>query len=384
MKTKEDAFLKSNDTETMKAYLFLENITKKFGNVVAVDHLTLSVSKGEFVALLGSSGCGKTTTLRLIAGLERPTEGRIFLNGEDITELHPRERDVAMVFQDYALYPHMTLFENIAYPLKLRKLPRKTTEDKVLQVADRLGLTELLDRRPFQVSGGQQQRAAVARALVYRPKVFLFDEPLSNLDAKLRIEARAFLQRLCREERITTIYVTHDQAEAMALADRIGVMDQGRLLQIGSPMEIYHKPKNVFVAGFIGNPPMNLLPCKLKVLDESAVLVGDGFELDISLLFHQQSSVFESFSSKQFILGFRPEHASLLTSVEPCTVSGNLYAVQPLGAETLVTIKVGNNLVSVRLFGDAYPLLEDPLYVQLNPKRIYLFSESGDRLWPQE
>ncbi len=383
MTSKKEETTQQNNSDALHDYLVFDKVTKQFGNVVAVDHLTLSVSKGEFIVLLGPSGCGKTTTLRLVAGLERPTEGRIFLQGKDITQLHPRERNVAMVFQDYALYPHMTLFENIAYPLKLRKIPRSTIEMKVIEVANRLGISELLNRRPGQVSGGQQQRAAVARALVYKPKIFLFDEPLSNLDAKLRLEARAFLQHLCREEKITTIYVTHDQAEAMALADRIGVMDHGKLLQIDNPLEIYHKPKNVFVAGFIGNPPMNLLPCILKNDGESMTLVGDGFKIVANFFLGQQEASFKVPVGRNYVLGFRPEHAHLLENVsDSYALCGHVYAVQPLGAETLVTVKIGNSFVSVRLFTDKIPSLDEQVCIQLNYNRLYIFSDSGDRIWP--
>ncbi|AEH51532.1 ABC transporter ATP-binding protein [Pseudothermotoga thermarum] len=381
MITKENQLVPQEQNKITKDYLLLDNVTKKFGTTVAVDHLTISVAKGEFIALLGPSGCGKTTTLRLIAGLEKPTEGKIFLDGQDITNVHPRERDVAMVFQDYALYPHMTLFENIAYPLKLRKVPRKTIEEKVLEVATRLGIKDLLSRRPGQVSGGQQQRAAVARALVYRPKIFLFDEPLSNLDAKLRLEARAFLQHLCKEEKITTIYVTHDQAEAMAMADRIGVMDQGKLLQIGTPFEIYHRPNNIFVAGFIGNPPMNLLTCFLKQEKDLTIIVGNEFELDLTLPLEQKFS-FEKLGEKYLMLGFRPEHVKLSSEPGPYAIPGHLYAIQPLGAETLITLQVGTSLVSVRLFTDQPPTFSNQMYIHLNPNRIYIFAETGERLWP--
>ncbi|WP_322799180.1 ABC transporter ATP-binding protein, partial [Thermoflexus sp.] len=257
------------------APIHLERVRKTFGPVVAVDDLTLTIEDGEFFALLGPSGCGKTTTLRLVAGLERPTGGRIFIGDRDVTDLPPQARDVAMVFQDYALYPHMTVMENIGYPLKVRRRPKPEIQKRVREVAQVLQITDLLDRRPGQLSGGQQQRAAVARALVHLPQAFLFDEPLSNLDAKLRLEARSFLKHLQKSLKITTIYVTHDQAEAMALADRIGIMDRGRLLQVGTPLEIYRRPRNTFVATFIGSPPMNLLRCRFRSA-EAVLVLEDG------------------------------------------------------------------------------------------------------------
>ncbi|HDI02270.1 MAG TPA: ABC transporter ATP-binding protein [Ignisphaera sp.] len=228
----------------------LEHITKIFPpNVIAVNDANFEVSKGEFFVLLGPSGCGKTTTLRIIAGLEKPTKGRVFIDNEDVTDLPPRKRDVAMVFQTWALYPHMKVYDNIAFPLKLRKVPMNEIDRKVREVARLLRIEELLDRYPRQLSGGQQQRVALARALVRNPRVWLMDEPLSNLDALLRVQMRAELKKLQKELKITTIYVTHDQVEAMTMADRIAVMNAGRVLQIGTPHEIYHKPKMKFVAG---------------------------------------------------------------------------------------------------------------------------------------
>lgn len=371
---------------TLPDYLVLEHLTKRFGKVTAVDHVTLTIGEGEFFALLGPSGCGKTTTLRLIAGLENPTEGRILLGGRDITGLHPRERDVAMVFQDYALYPHMTLFDNIGYPLKVRRTPRKALEARVREVADHLGISDLLDRRPAQVSGGQQQRAAVARALVHKPKVFLFDEPLSNLDAKLRLEARAFLKHLQQEVGVTAVYVTHDQAEAMAMADRIAIMDQGRLIQLGTPFQVYHQPSTTMVAGFVGNPPMNLIPCRLEQAADGPFLVGEGFRLDLAPLRERLPTDLPT--GEELVLGIRPEHISLkdraslptLDTGLPFAISGQVYAVQPLGAETLVTLQVGGTTVSVRLFTEGPPL-SDQVWFQPDPERMHVFRASGERVF---
>ncbi len=348
-------------------YIMLQGLTKRFGAVVAVDRADLSIAPGEFFALLGPSGCGKTTTLRLIAGLERPTAGRIFIGGRDVTDLAPRERDVAMVFQDYALYPHMTLLENIGYPLKVRGVPRKKLVARVREVAEHLKIADLLDRRPSQVSGGQQQRAAVARALVYEPKVFLFDEPLSNLDAKLRLEARAFLKHLQREVGVTTVYVTHDQAEAMAMADRIGVMFAGKIAQVGSPLDVYRNPSTKEVAAFLGNPPMNLLPGRL----EGGHFVGAGFRIAL---------VEVPFAGEAF-LGIRPEHVHLADHEEPGrTIPGQLYAIQPLGPEVLVTVLVGETTVSVRCFTEELPHVGNEVWLLVDRDRICLFDAEGARL----
>lgn len=357
-------------------YITLDGLTKRFGQVTAVDHITITIEEGEFFALLGPSGCGKTTTLRLIAGLERPTEGCILLEGRDITNLHPRERDVAMVFQDYALYPHMTLLDNIGYPLKVRGTPRRALVAQVGEVAEHLQIRHLLDRRPAQVSGGQQQRAALARALVHKPKVFLFDEPLSNLDAKLRLEARAFLKHLQGEVGVTAIYVTHDQAEALAMADRIAIMHQGRLIQVGTPLEVYHHPETTLVAGFVGNPPMNLIPCRLERTPETLFLVGEGFRLALGSL--QERVPADLPTGEELVLGIRPEHISLSDTESPHLIRGQVYAVQPLGAETLVTLQVGETSVSVRLFTDEPPL-SGQMWFRPDPDRIHVFRTSGER-----
>ncbi|MEN3359295.1 MAG: multiple sugar transport system ATP-binding protein, partial [Mycobacteriales bacterium] len=241
------------------ADLTLTGVSKVYpGGVRAVDGLDLSVADGEFFALLGPSGCGKTTLLRTIAGLEVPTAGRLSIGDRDVTSLPPGRRDVAMVFQDYALFPHMTVRDNIAYPLRIRRVGRAERHAQAAETASGLSLGALLERRPAELSGGQQQRAALARAIVSHPALFLFDEPLSNLDARLRLEARTFLKRLQRDLGVTTVFVTHDQAEALALADRIAVMEAGRIRQLGTPKQVFHRPANLFVAGFIGSTPMNL------------------------------------------------------------------------------------------------------------------------------
>jgi len=356
------------------AKIQLANVTKKFGELIAVNDVSLEVADGEFVALLGPSGCGKTTTLRLIAGLETPDGGRITIGDRDVTRLPPRERDIAMVFQDYALYPHMTLLDNIGYPLKVRGVPRRDLTERVTEVAQELQIADLLARRPGQVSGGQQQRASVARALVHQAQAFLFDEPLSNLDAKLRLEARAFLKHLQQEVGVTAVYVTHDQAEAMALADRIAVMNLGKVMQLAPPLEVYRRPANTFVAGFIGSPPMNLLPCTVDSDAGKVVFEGDRV-LDLGEHRQRWAGVR---SGGKMTLGVRPENITLSPTAVPGAVPSHVYVTQPLGGEWLVITQVGGELVSVRLFQDEEPALAEDVWLKLDLDRTFLYDERGE------
>ncbi|MFQ5971260.1 MAG: ABC transporter ATP-binding protein [Alphaproteobacteria bacterium] len=353
----------------------MDRIVKFFDVVRAVNDVSLEVADEEFVALLGPSGCGKTTTLRLIAGLEVADGGRIHIADREVTNLHPRDRDVAMVFQDYALYPHMTVRDNIGYPLKVRGVARERTAARVAEVAERLQIGQLLERRPGQLSGGQQQRASVARALVHRAQVFLFDEPLSNLDAKLRIEARAFIKRLQKEIGITAIYVTHDQAEAMALADRIVVMREGDIMQIGSPNEVYRRPMNTFVASFMGSPPMNLLPCRLDL--GRAGLVFDDSDVTLDLDGIRQHLPASLADGAALYLGIRPEHLRISAHPAPATIPGKVFVVEPLGAEIMVLVTVGSQLVSVRLLGDEVPELAESVWLGLDADRLYFYGANG-------
>jgi ABC-type sugar transport system ATPase subunit len=359
------------------AQIQLENVTKKFGDLVAVNDVSLEVTDGEFVALLGPSGCGKTTTLRLIAGLEVPDAGRIQIGERDVTRLPPRDRDIAMVFQDYALYPHMTLLNNIGYPLKVRGVSKQDMTRRVTEVAQQLQIADLLARRPGQVSGGQQQRASVARALAHQAQVFLFDEPLSNLDAKLRLEARAFLKRLQHEIGVTAVYVTHDQAEAMALADRIVVMNFGRIMQIGHPLTVYRRPANTFVAAFIGNPPMNLLPCQVDI-DAGQIVLEQDRALDISAHRERWGAVVKN--GKNITLGIRPENITINPTEAPGAIPSQVYVIQPLGGEWLVVTQVGGQLVSVRLFQDEAPELADTAWLTFDLDRTFLYGEDGGLL----
>ncbi len=360
------------------ASIALNNLTKTFGKVVAVDQVNLTIQDGEFFALLGPSGCGKTTTLRMIAGLEIPTSGTIYIGDQDMTNRSPRERDVAMVFQDYALYPHMTIEENVGYPLKVRRVNQAERKQRVAEVSNNLGIGNLLERRPGQISGGQQQRAAVARAVVHHAQVFLFDEPLSNLDAKLRFESRGFLKHLQKELQITTVYVTHDQAEAMALADRIAIIDHGKVAQVGSPQEVYLKPQTVFVASFLGNPPMNLLPCKLDLIKKQVQINGSQIDLtQIPQINEMKTLVNEG---EELILGIRPEHISLYTKETPQSFPAELYVTQPLGSEVLITLQVAETSLTVRLFTDEPPELPKRLWLKPDPKRILLYHAADGML----
>ena len=309
----------------------LQSLTKVYpGGVRAVDGLDITIADGEFFALLGPSGCGKTTLLRTIAGLETPTDGTIRIGGKDVTRLSAGKRDVGMVFQDYALYPHMTVSENVAYPLKVRKVGKDERASKAAEAAGSLDMRELLERRPGQLSGGQQQRVALARSIAQEPGVFLFDEPLSNLDARLRLESRTFLKRLQKELGITTIYVTHDQAEALALADRIAVMEAGKIRQLDSPVEVYNRPSSLFVASFIGSVPMNLLE---GVVQDGHVEIGP-----VALAIPEASAEHVA-SGDEVVVGIRPEHTSMSDSEQEDAITGEVAVVELLGTQYLVTVE---------------------------------------------
>ena len=355
------------------ARIELKNLRKTFGKVVAVNDVSLDIADGEFVALLGPSGCGKTTTLRMISGLEKPDSGTIAIDSRDVTLLPPRARDVAMVFQDYALYPHMTIMDNIGYPLKVRGTPRAEIVKQVQSVATNLQIGGLLERRPGQLSGGQQQRVAVARAVVHRAQVFLFDEPLSNLDAKLRLEARAFLKHLQHEVGITAVYVTHDQAEAMALADKIVVMRDGAIMQAGTPLQIYREPANTFVASFIGNPPMNLLPC---TFEEGRIHVQAG-EFSQTLTLPEAHLPRGLARGAQFTLGIRPEHIQVETVPSPDAIHGTLYVTQTLGGEALIIVRLGEHLITIRVFEDEAPALPHDVYLRVDPQHLFFYDQNG-------
>ena len=312
------------------ANLALDGLTKIYGGgLTAVNDVTLTVHEGEFLVLLGPSGCGKSTLLRMIAGLETVTAGDLTINGRTVRGVHPRERDIAMVFQNYALYPHMTVRKNLAYPLKLQKVPKPERDAKVRQVAELLEIEGQLDRRPGSLSGGQRQRVAMGRALVREPSVFLMDEPLSNLDARLRMQMRSEIAALQRKLGITTVYVTHDQVEAMTMADRVVVMNEGRVQQIGPPTEVYEHPANLFVAGFLGSPPMNFFAARRT---SRGIAVGDR-EITVSGDLNAERGI-------DAILGARPEDVQLgEAGPDALPLDGRIVTVETLGAETLCRVE---------------------------------------------
>ncbi|OWT56755.1 ABC transporter ATP-binding protein [Candidimonas nitroreducens] len=344
----------------------LVDVEKRWGDVVGVARQSLEVEDGEFMVFLGPSGCGKTTTMRMVAGLELPSAGDIWIGERNVTQALPKDRDVAMVFQNYGLYPHMTVRENIAYPLKVRGLASAQRLAQVEEVAHKVELEQLLDRHPRELSGGQRQRVAVARAIVRRPQVFLMDEPLSNLDAKLRGSMRAEIWRLQKELGITTIYVTHDQIEAMTLAHRVAVMNKGVIQQLGAPEEVYNRPANLFVAGFMGSPPMNLLPARLQ----DSVLEVAG----------QRLAGLVNGSCGEAVAGIRPEDITL-TSPEAGHLAGQVYMFELTGEAVLVTVDVAGQKLCVR--GDRSLRYEIGAAVGLvfGREHLHLFDAcSGNRL----
>lgn len=356
-----------------------KNVTKSFGEFKAVSDVSFDIGDGEFVCLLGPSGCGKTTSLRMIAGLETPSAGQIRIGGEEVTHLHPKDRNIAMVFQDYALYPHMNLADNIAYPLKVRGEPVAQRHGRAKEVADVLKIGHLMDRLPSQISGGQQQRTSLARALVYPAKVYLFDEPLSNLDAKLRLEARGFLNHLQRDMGMTAVYVTHDQAEAMALATRIAVMDQGRIVQYASPIEIYRRPATTFVANFVGNPPMNLIAVEGAQAEGKLVLKAEG--LTIAGLSMTDAIGKALASSSKLTLGVRPEHLGIAQADAANTISAPLFANENMGPESLVTVDRGDSArVTARIFTDDHLDLSEIVTLGFSAEHVHLFDSTGKRI----
>jgi multiple sugar transport system ATP-binding protein len=321
----------------------LSNITKKYGDVTAVDDVTLEIRDREFVTLVGPSGCGKTTTLNLVAGLIEITDGDIYIGDRLVNDLDPKDRDIAMVFQNYALYPHKSVYENMAFPLRMRKYDKTEIERRVQQAAQILGIKELLNRRPRQLSGGQQQRVALGRALVRSPQVFLMDEPLSNLDAKLRVQMRAELKRLHQEVTTTVIYVTHDQMEAMTLSDRVAVMGSGKVQQFGTPQEVFDQPVNMFVAGFIGSPMMNFIPCRYRNDGGEPRLVADGFSLPVPN--EKQRAIERSATGPELILGVRHRNIRLGRPSGNGAIKGQIYTVEPTGDVTFVHLKLGDQLL---------------------------------------
>lgn len=348
------------------ASVTLKGITKRWNEFVAVRDLSLLIEDQEFLVLLGPSGCGKTTTMRMIAGLEEPTLGDVFIGERKVNDDLPKDRDVAMVFQNYGLYPHLSVYENIRYPLKVRKVPKSLHSEKVRQAAEKVQLDHLLERKPRELSGGQRQRVALARAIVRTPTVFLMDEPLSNLDAKLRVTMRAELKHLQHELKITTVYVTHDQIEAMTLADRVAVMDHGIISQLGPPEEIYNDPANLFVAGFIGSPPMNLMKGKLH---------DNNFQHpNFSISINHEANLEEA------TLGIRPEDL-ILSAAQKGVLQGTVYAHELTGESTLTTINVGPDRLTIRGPKEFKINIDEAVGVQFEVSKCFLFSnQTGERI----
>jgi multiple sugar transport system ATP-binding protein len=354
------------------ASVSLAKLDKSYGSFRVVKGIDLEIADGEFVVLVGPSGCGKSTTLRMIAGLESITGGEIRIGERVVNALPPRERDIAMVFQDYALYPHKTVRENMGFSLRVRGASAAEAEAKVAAAANMLGIAHLLDRRPAQLSGGQRQRVAMGRAIVRRPQVFLFDEPLSNLDAKLRGEVRAEIKRLHQAIGTTIVYVTHDQVEAMTLADRIVILRGGDIEQIGTPDEVYNNPASVFVGGFVGSPSMNFAKAKAT---GGLLYFADGNRLPLAA---PGGSAMSGVDGREFIVGIRPEHFT--TTATDIGLNCMVEVVEPLGSDTLVHFSIGESTLTARLPPQARPTPGEALWIGLDPKKIHLFDTSTERV----
>jgi len=326
------------------AEIRIENVTKRFGDFVAVDNVTLTVRDQEFVVLLGPSGCGKTTLLRAIAGLGMADGGRISIGDRDVTYLPPRDRHISMVFQSYAIFPHMQVFDNIAFGLKMNKLDKKVIQDRVQEAAELLHIEDMLDRYPSKMSGGQRQRVAVARAIAMKSEVLLMDEPLSNLDALLRLEMRAELKRLLREIKATTIYVTHDQIEALSMGDRIAVMKEGVIYQFDEPSLVYDMPANQFIGGFIGNPPMNFMKGQVQRENGRVQVQIGGFSLIPTEI---MQPVLEPYEGKPILIGIRAENMETLNEPAEDALQVEVLVVEPLGSQNLLTVQIGRDVVKV-------------------------------------
>jgi len=347
------------------AEIRLKNVSKRWHNFVGVDNLSLDIADREFLVLLGPSGCGKTTTMRMIAGLEDISEGEIWLGDRLVNKLEPKDRDISMVFQSYGLYPNMTVYENIRFPLRVRKVPKELHHEKVMQAAKMVELTDFLERRPAALSGGQRQRVALGRAIVRQPTAFLMDEPLSNLDAKLRVSTRAQIKNLQHTLKVTTIYVTHDQIEAMTLADRVVVMNKGVVQQVGTPTDIYDNPANTFVASFIGSPAMNLVNGNIAY----GTFVAKGIEVK-----GLQKNV-----NGAVTLGFRAEDASLVS--EGGQLGAEVYSMELLGEATMASFKIGDHLVSIKSGKEYRAEIGDTIHAKIPASICHLFdAQTGGRL----
>ncbi|MBI6817641.1 ABC transporter ATP-binding protein [Pseudomonas syringae] len=365
------------------ATLELRNVNKTYGSNLpdTLKNIDLSIKDGEFLILVGPSGCGKSTLMNCIAGLESISGGEILIDGQDVSGTSPKDRDIAMVFQSYALYPTMSVRENIAFGLKIRKMPQADIDAEVARVAKLLQIEHLLNRKPGQMSGGQQQRVAMGRALARRPKIYLFDEPLSNLDAKLRVEMRTEMKLMHQRLKTTTVYVTHDQIEAMTLGDKVAVMKDGIVQQFGTPKQIYTDPANLFVASFIGSPPMNFIPLRLQRKDGQLIAALDSGLARCELPVGVSDAGLED---REIILGIRPEQIMLAgaESTGLPTIRAEVQVTEPTGPDTLVFVTLNHSKVCCRLAPDVAPQVGESLTLQFDPARVLIFdAQSGERLW---
>ncbi|HBL25383.1 MAG TPA: glycerol-3-phosphate ABC transporter ATP-binding protein [Acidobacteria bacterium] len=357
------------------AEVILDKIRKAYGENVVIESLDLAIKDEEFMVLVGPSGCGKSTALRMIAGLEEISGGTVSIGGRVVNDVAPKDRDIAMVFQSYALYPHMTVRENLEFGLKIRKTPREEMNRRVDEAAQILGITEFLDRKPKQLSGGQRQRVAVGRAIVRKPAVFLFDEPLSNLDAKLRVQMRAEISRLQKALKTTTVYVTHDQVEAMTMGHRIAIMRLGKLQQVGTPLEVYEQPANLFVAGFIGTPPMNFIPGTLA--DGGATVVASGFRLAVPESWRAATARHDG---KKVVLGIRPENIrEEARGGATVQVTAKVEFVEPLGHEVIVHGRVGDDLMVAKTDPHRSPQMGMDFPLVIEADAIHLFDAATEQ-----
>jgi len=370
--------------------LSIRNLTKRYGNLTALENFSLEIDSGEFMVLLGPSGCGKTTVLRCIAGLTDISSGEIYIGDEIVNKLPPKNRDVAMVFQNYSLYPHMNVYDNIAFPLKMRKTDKNQINDRVQEIASLLNINNLLKRRPKEISGGQMQRVALGRALVREPKVFLMDEPLSNLDAKLRTEMRIEIKKLQKKVAITTLYITHDQAEAMSMADNVAIMEAGKMLQLGSPQKVYNEPANQFVGSFIGNPPMNFL--KFRVVREKYMFLkpdnGDSDKNDNKSMVQVPavlSTIIDRTREENIVLGIRPKDITVLRNNEGfdgLKLKGEVTYIELYGDDSVAELKLGQASLKISNVASRIDDLiigkETALGVKYD--KINLFTSSGERI----
>jgi multiple sugar transport system ATP-binding protein len=350
------------------------HVYKRYGNVIAVNDLNIEVADKEFLVLVGPSGCGKSTSLRMLAGLEEISDGEILIGDRVVNNVAPKDRDVAMVFQSYALYPHMTVYENMAFGLRLRKTPKQIIDQRVREAAKSLGIEQLLDRRPRQLSGGQRQRVAVGRAIVREPAVFLMDEPLSNLDAKLRVEARSFISKLHQRLGTTFIYVTHDQVEAMTMGTRICVMSAGELQQIDTPFNLYHNPRNVFVAGFIGSPSMNFFDAMIKEVDGKLVVQTSAFTVPVP---PSMGNLYKSYSGKKIVFGIRPEDIHDIDyqpgGITPALIEANVDVVEQMGNEMILYLEEGGKTFIARTDPRTQARVGQRMGIAINTDNMHLF-----------